>query len=63
MLRFADAGRTVIDTCEGPVGLAWSPRGATRLVLPGGLGDRDRAAVLAALPADQPLVPRPGGWS
>lgn len=61
MLRFADAGRTVIDTCEGPVGLAWSPRGVARLVLPRGPGDGDRAAVLAALPAEPPLVPQPGG--
>ncbi|MFN2369540.1 MAG: methylated-DNA--[protein]-cysteine S-methyltransferase [Candidatus Krumholzibacteriia bacterium] len=59
MLRFADAGRTVLDTREGPVGLAWTPRGALRVVLPA--PGTDAAAVLGALPIDLPLVPRPRG--
>ena len=24
MLRFAESGRTVLATCEGPVGMAWA---------------------------------------
>lgn len=57
MLRFADSGRTVLATREGPVGMAWTPRGVLRVVLPG--QSRNEAAVLAALPADLDLVRRP----
>jgi O-6-methylguanine DNA methyltransferase len=59
MLRFEDYGRTVTETVEGPVGLAWTPRGVVKVVLPARRGPAD--AVWAALPADLPERRRPRG--
>ncbi|HPF70514.1 MAG TPA: methylated-DNA--[protein]-cysteine S-methyltransferase [Candidatus Krumholzibacteria bacterium] len=59
MLRFQDSGRTVIDTIEGPVGLAWTPRGVARVVLAD--RDADPGAVAASLPPALPAVARPRG--
>jgi O-6-methylguanine DNA methyltransferase len=58
MLRFSDEGRTVIQTREGPVGLAWTRRGVVRLVLADTVASGPER-VLAALPDALPLVAKP----
>ncbi len=59
MLKFDDSGLVVFDTSQGPVGLAWTPKGVNRLIL--GLDSETIATHLAPASANLPTVRRPRG--